>query len=1022
MAKQNQEKSMRRSFLNSFIFPGILLAITVVFTILFSVLYISTEDKLFLILLMSVSVALFIVFIISSVISIRYLYDLYYKGLFEVTKNNMNAIYNNNNDFKRYPVHQHIHEMNVLNEEVDKVTLELKNATLVPINPDYTSLNFEYVPGFERVITGSSLKANLDNLIFLSNTYRNVLFELYYEIGDEEIKDEEISTVITILNQHLKDYEGKLIALDESKKSIFVYIPRIDTFSRLREELIATIQNTSVVKDSTEGYQTYNAKIVLVAYPYSDTDELIHDLTYAKQAGNIINFYLPNRMIGSNEVSLMKDSINLNVVSKIVESLGELKVNEYEQNYEDIIRNSIRSLATYLNCDDAGYIRMDDNTFDYISRINISKTSHSLLGEGNIIDKNFISTMAMDKDIDKSYYFSTRSHANNTLGRHFDRYRFNAGFYYVVEDDNGETIGIIYFFNRNRDLILNSYLREGLVLFSSRIGEFIVGHKRSETSRNAFEAVDSILLLANYGTYRIDKETYEIISFSDNLRTYFPEIAKQKVCYRTLYGFDRPCQNCPITSSTKLVQKYKEYLFETSLNLDKDNTSRYVNMFVKHTREDGSTEDRFNKDYLVNSYYALAEDVNNCYTAKSKGYLLLLRIDNLDECVTKYGSEATMVAIRTFLNNIKRKFGGVQNVYCFNSQTFGVLCQEYGQIDVVNKCEIIYDLSKQKYFDDDDNVSQIKITYLPMVYPSSYPTAGDFLKNAQKFFDSGKYDTNKDHIYFEENGYDRPANKETFMLSVIDDKFGNSTFTALLQPYLTAKERKVYGVEMLLRLTDDYRNLVFNADELVKVASRNGKMKVISDALINFAGNLYMKQGSSMFKTFGLKRFSINIDYSYFKDPGAIDNLVGLTKSFNFPKDFLAFEVPEWDIKDHFAEYKEIAETLKKHGITLVCDQFSERHISVEKLQNIGVNEIKIGRGIGGFIDSDPQKQETISSIMKRAKALGMQTSVVGLENNAQYEIVRDLDDKAFVQGYYFYKPLDKNALINALRNNAVNI
>ena len=777
-------------------------------------------------------------------------------------------------------------------------------------------------------------------------------------------------------------------------------------------------QNISVCKETKNGLATINARAVLVAYPYSDTNEMMHDINYAKQEGKIINVYLPNRVFGTSYTNnIITDSVNLNIVSRTLESLGDLKIDgSSEEEYIKRIEDCIRNFQKFFGVDEAGFISQDPNTFEYYSASNVSKYSNPLLKPGTQIDKEFVDMMTDDMDHDNSYYFSDRSHANNTLGRFFDKYRIHSGFYYVVKDNKGTTIGIIYFFNRNKDFVINSYLREGLVLFASKIASFIVNVKDFNQNTETFNLIDNILLLSKYGTYAIDKYTYEITKYTQNLKSYFPNIEFGQLCYKALYGYDKPCPKCPLTTSKKMIEKYREYEIETSLNLAKDNTSRYVDMLTRQiTSLEEGVQERYNIDFLVNSYPSLVEDVQNCYTAKGKGHLLILRIDNLDELNSKYGSETTIVAIRTLLSNIKARFGGTNNIYYFNSQAFGILCQDLGQIDIVNRCEQIYEISKQDYFDDADGI-RFKISYLPMVYPSSYPTAYDFLKNAQRFFDSGKYETNKDLIYFEENGYVRPASKTLFMLSVIDDKFGNSTFTALLQPYLRAEDRSMYGVEMLLRLTDDYRKITFNPDELIKIAAKNGKMQVISDSLINFAGNLYQKQGSSIFKTFGLKRFSINIDYSYFQDEQSIPNLIKLMDSFKFPSEFIAFEIPEWDVKDHVNEYRHVVEKLRKENVVFVCDQYSEKHISLEQLSDIGFTEIKIGRALGGFVDSDPQKAAALKSIMERAKALNMQTSVVGLENHNQYEFIKDIDKQAFVQGFYFFKPLDKNDLINALR------
>ena len=47
---------------------------------------------------------------------------------------------------------------------------------------------------------------------------------------------------------------------------------------------------------------------------------------------------------------------------------------------------------------------------------------------------------------------------------------------------------------------------------------------------------------------------------------------------------------------------------------------------------------------------------------------------------------------------------------------------------------------------------------------------------------------------------------------------------------------------------------------------------------------------------------------------------------------------------------------------------------------------------------------------------MGMKASVVGVENIDQYLLIKQVDESALQQGFYHYRPLEKQALIDALR------
>ena len=133
---------------------------------------------------------------------------------------------------------------------------------------------------------------------------------------------------------------------------------------------------------------------------------------------------------------------------------------------------------------------------------------------------------------------------------------------------------------------------------------------------------------------------------------------------------------------------------------------------------------------------------------------------------------------------------------------------------------------------------------------------------------------------------------------------------------------------------------------------------------------------------------------------------------------FLAFEIPEGDIANHINDFKNIAKHLNAMHIVLVCDQYSGKYISLEALKNIGFNEVKISRGLVSHIDSDKTRLNDVKTLLNNIKSLGMKASTVGVENIDQYLLLKEIDEDILMQGFYFHRPLDKGALIQAIRSN----
>ena len=129
-------------------------------------------------------------------------------------------------------------------------------------------------------------------------------------------------------------------------------------------------------------------------------------------------------------------------------------------------------------------------------------------------------------------------------------------------------------------------------------------------------------------------------------------------------------------------------------------------MTLKNIHKEESSQ-RYNPDLLINSYAALVEALNNCYEINGKGYLLLLRIDNLSDLLASKGSEGYLAIIRDFISRVKKKHNGLENIYFFNSQTLALLFTEYGQVDIISECENIFKVSQAIVSGEGENAKEV---------------------------------------------------------------------------------------------------------------------------------------------------------------------------------------------------------------------------------------------------------------------------------------------------------------------------
>ena len=1009
--KERQKPSVKAFSRLIGIFPVAFFILHSVGLSIFASLFVFKQERIYFFLAIGYGVFMAALYIVFTVLTAKKFDSLFINGLFKTTLYNLRNVTDNENGLEDYPKDAY-QEFVQLNDEIDTLRKELNNSTLISNTADFAQFNLDYYDAEHNVVYLKSFKKNLEQIVFASQNYRNLLIELYYDLNDDKLTKQEIDYLITLMRKYFGNYQDIVYIVNENKKALFFYFPRIDSLSKVREQLEIVLKSATISKRTPEGIANLIAHFSIVCYPFSNVNEMFPDLEYAKRQGEIINFYLPNRLNAVAGNRILKNTMNLNTMSKLLDPLLNLNLSiENSADNRKEVENVIASIRQYFELDYAGIISYDEvRDIYYFSYQNQDKKVPPL-SNTNYIEKEFVQAMNSAKDENDSYYFSFRSHANSALGRHLDRVGLESGMFYILKDGD-VVLGAIYFFNKEKEFHIDSYIQEALVVLCDKAATILLGERRDEEVRNSYQEIESLLKLSEYATYRVSNNDYRLLRVSNTMKDIFPKAQLGEPCYKTLYGLDKPCRDCPLLTGNKRVSAVKNSNYETSLVLTNRNSPYHV-MTLKNIHGEES-EQRYNPDLLINSYGSLVEAVTNCYAINGKGYLLLLRIDNLNNLIEENGSEGYLNIVRDFVQKVKKKHNYLENIYFFNNQTLALLFTEYGQVDIIRECENIFEITKNTL--GGEETTSVKLTYLPIGYPRSYPNAQTVLKQADQFANRGKYEINKDFIYFDDSAYSRSASKEAFMLAVIESSFANKTFNVQLQPMCDAKSKQIYGAELLLRITDGFTNIPLRPDELVNVAAKHNKIGTISNALLDLITSLYKQYGLTVFNPLGFQRLSLNTDYSFFTDENFTADVKAYIDDAKLPKNFLAFEIPESDVGNHLHEFNDIAKTLRELHIVLVCDQYTGRFVNLNALKEAGFNEVKISRNIINHIDSDRQRLNDVKNLLNNIKELGLKASVVGVENIDQYLLLKEIDDTALMQGFYLHHPLDKQALIEAVR------
>lgn len=1015
MMKRNQ-RTLRHTIVAATVTLVIAILGLLAFIIVMGAWYGRSNNRAVLIVMIVVTL-LYVAFLLGgSLYLIRRITRNYRDGLYGTTMKNYRIINAGDAGLENYP-ESSISEFKQLNEEVDTLRETLRNVTVIYENRDYSSLPLEWVPEYPNTVTLNSVKAVVHELVGISLSFRNAFFEIFYENTEEALPEQELRRLIQALAERLKEYENPLIILPDDRRSIYLYLPRIDSLSSICDHLNLMLPNLSIARQTIEGHVSIPACYSMVVYPYSSVHEIFQDLRYAKRQGKMVNIYLPSRRHIKTD-STAKSTMYFNQMSKLlrrIEAVESTRTNK--ENIRQMVASILEDIDQEFGFEAAGIVAFDPEVNGFVCKDSIGKSA--LFSVGQTVDDMMVKTLSRAQDPDHSYFFSKRTLCGPTMGRYADKYGIQSGFFYVLMKE-GKPHGFIYLVRYSEGLRLDSYLQEALCACAYHIASSFVVGEIIEDVVESDRRLDALLTYTDSGTYQTEKGSYMLRSMSQSLRRVFPKSELNTPCYKTFYGLSAPCPDCPLVTGEKKTSLIKNKNYVSSLTLN-SKLGSLATILLQRQKTGEVAIDRFNHDVLVNSFPTLVEDLRGKYLIGDTGYILLLRVDNHSALVNDYHSEGTLLIYRNFVDAMKRVWGHAENVYLYDPQTFAVLFSSYGQTDVLNRCEDIFKLTKNLVYDREKRYD-LDLTYLPMHYPQGFASAEDFLRHVGVEFTRGKREAKKDYIFFDDSSYTRPASRREFMLQVIDQQFGEETFHVLLQPIVHGKNKRIFGAEILLRIQDEQRHIVFFADELVRVASENGKIPTITKALLRYVSSFYSSIGAATLKQMGFTRLGLNTDVSLFADPTFEGFFESFIKEANLPHGFLSFEIGERDVANHLEEFRKATDMLKRFQIPLVIDQYTGSNFSMDDLSRLGFTQIKVSRNLVHNIDVDRNRFSALQALLQEAMEKGIDTSVVGVENIDQYNLLLQINPKIDMQGFYFYQPLEKAVLVDTVRSHNAQI
>jgi diguanylate cyclase (GGDEF)-like protein/PAS domain S-box-containing protein len=294
---------------------------------------------------------------------------------------------------------------------------------------------------------------------------------------------------------------------------------------------------------------------------------------------------------------------------------------------------------------------------------------------------------------------------------------------------------------------------------------------------------------------------------------------------------------------------------------------------------------------------------------------------------------------------------------------------------------------------------------------SIFPDDGDNLETLLRNADTAMYQAKKagrNNFYFYKPEMQEIVEKNLKIASALRHALNRNELFLLYQPQIDIENKKIIGVEALLRWKHSEWGMV-SPSTFIPVAEDTGQIISIGEWVLETALNQVKVWIDSGFQPIIM---AVNLSAVQFRMPDLAEKICKMLNKENIPHELLELELTEAAMMDNPNDAIKIVGNFSRCGIKVAIDDFGTGYSSLNYLRQFKVDKIKIDQSFISEIPENSEDRAIVRAIISMSKSLGMKTIAEGVETEKQLEFLISEGCNA-VQGYYFSKQLTADQIVD---------
>jgi EAL domain-containing protein (putative c-di-GMP-specific phosphodiesterase class I) len=225
--------------------------------------------------------------------------------------------------------------------------------------------------------------------------------------------------------------------------------------------------------------------------------------------------------------------------------------------------------------------------------------------------------------------------------------------------------------------------------------------------------------------------------------------------------------------------------------------------------------------------------------------------------------------------------------------------------------------------------------------------------------------------------------------------------TSFFQPIINVKEDRIQGYEALLRGKEKDGSLI----------TPNHMFHTATDANIMFQLDLAARRSAvTNASRLGIGNHSLFINFnptSVYDPSYCLRTTVSACENLGLDPSTIVFEVTETEEVRDIKHLKGILSFYRRAGFRVALDDVGAGYASLNTLQSLEPDVIKIDRNLITDVHKDTFRQNIVEHLVSIAKRQGIQVLAEGIEQQVEFDTLKHYGID-FAQGFLFGKPSDQ--------------